>query len=41
MIFHMSTRLKFPASDVGFGLSHIDHMTIGNILTIVIISAKL
>jgi hypothetical protein len=32
IFFHMSTRSKFPASGIGLGLSHIDHMAMGNIL---------
>jgi hypothetical protein len=35
----MSTRSKFPASGIGFGLSHIDYMAMGNILTTISVVA--
>ncbi|MGH9910446.1 MAG: hypothetical protein ACRD32_07375 [Nitrososphaerales archaeon] len=37
----MSTITKFPVSGIGFGLSHIDHITIGNILTTISVVALL
>jgi hypothetical protein len=35
----MSTKSKIPACDVGFGLSHIDHIAIGNIVTTISVIA--